>query len=413
MCLKTIRTLIHTKKYNEILELLGKIDMENINIDYLNSIISGISKITEWNIEIPFNDFISNILKKTHILKWNETTYTSIINLYSNTLFHNMDECMKYLNIMIEKNIIIKKRTLYPLFNLGYFLKDISFLKDLYLLSKINNIIIDIHNYIQLLESFKDKFIFKEIIKDFFNNYSLLNEDNIISLQKIFSNNRISLKEEINYNKYTISTKIKTNILSQIENFIKLSLKNKNHINKFIKFISTIKKKNIIIIDGANLGYYNQGTNSGVKINFKQILDFIKCLNDLCENNILLVLSINHFTNLNSTDNNIVKELQKRINIYKTPKGVDDDYFWLYSVVYFNDSRVLTNDEISNHLFYLNNNLTDFKKYKFIKYDINESNNILAYFPAEYLINSYYNDNKLIIPYEKNTKIEWITFNLI
>ena len=412
MSLKTIRTLIHNKKYNEIPELLGEIDIENITLDYLNSIISGISKITEWNIEIPFNDFISNILKKTHILKWNETTYTSIINLYSNTLFHNMDECMKYLNIMIEKNIIIKKRTLYPLFNLGYFLKDTSFLKDLYLLSKINNIVIDINNYIQLIEIFKDKFIFKEIIKDFFNYYSLLNEDNIISLQKIFSN-RISLKEEINYNKYTISTKMKTNILSQIENFIKLSLKNKTHINKFIKFISTIKKKNIIIIDGANLGYYKQGTNSGVKINFKQILDFIKCLNDLGENNILLVLSINHFTNLNSTDNNIVKELQKRINIYKTPKGVDDDYFWLYSLVYFNDSRVLTNDEISNHLFYLNNNITDLKKYKFIKYDINESNNILLYFPTEYLINSYYNDNKLIIPYEKNTKIEWITFNLV
>lgn len=412
MSLKTIRRLIHDKKYNEIPGLLGEIDIENITLDYLNSIISGISKITEWNIEIPFNDFISIILEKTHILKWNETTYTGIINLYSNTLFHNMDECMKYLNIMIEKNIIIKKRTLYPLFNLGYFLKDTSFLKDLYLLSKINNIVIDINNYIQLIEIFKDKFIFKEIIKDFFNYYSVLNEDNIISLQKIFSN-RISLTEEINYNKYTISTKMKTNILSQIENFIKLSLKNKTHINKFIKFISTIKKKNIIIIDGANLGYYKQGTNSGVKINFKQILDFIKCLNDLGENNILLVLSINHFANLNSTDNNIVKELQKRINIYKTPKGVDDDYFWLYSLVYFNDSRVLTNDEISNHLFYLNNNLTDFKKYKFIKYDINESNNILLYFPTEYLINSYYNDNKLIIPYEKNTKIEWITFNLV
>ena len=46
MSLKTIRRLIHDKKYNEIPGLLGEIDIENITLDYLNSIISGISKIT-------------------------------------------------------------------------------------------------------------------------------------------------------------------------------------------------------------------------------------------------------------------------------------------------------------------------------------------------------------------------------
>ena len=63
MTIKIIRKFIHNGEYNKIpIYLLENNNEEFIipNIDYLNSIISGISKIIIWDIDIiTFNNFMN------------------------------------------------------------------------------------------------------------------------------------------------------------------------------------------------------------------------------------------------------------------------------------------------------------------------------------------------------------------
>ena len=104
---KKIRNFIKLKKYNEIPNYIITNNIQISNLDYLNSILSGISKIDNWNVDINFEDFISNIVDKTNFL-WNETTYTAIIGIYSNKLINNFSKAVYYLNEMIKKILILK-----------------------------------------------------------------------------------------------------------------------------------------------------------------------------------------------------------------------------------------------------------------------------------------------------------------
>ena len=131
----------------------------------------------------------------------------------------------------------------------------------------------------------------------------------------------------------------------------------------------------------------------------------------------MLVLNTNHFSNISKKENAIVQILTKKINIIKTLRGVDDDLIWLYSSIFIDNSKILTNDNIANHLHYLNINdsvFKDFKKYKIINYDIQKTSiNILI--PPEFTQEMYKNKNKLIIPYFNNSTssdLHWQTFEL-
>ena len=418
MSLKNLRMLIKQEKYNDIVQLLIDNDMKIPTLDFLNSILTGLSKIEIWDFKIPISDFINTIILNSYIFEYNETTYTGIINLYSNTIFNDMEKSLKYLDNMIQNDLDVKKRTLQPLFDLGFRLKNKDLIQKIYLLSKINNIIISSYNFIQILIIFKDDILFTNIVKDFVKNFKTLNFVYIQLLQSYFKNN-ISTDEEINYSKFIISTKNKTVLLNHIDYFIKLSLKNKTFIKKVMENLNSIKKnkKELIVIDGANLGFFKQGTNSGVKINFNQILQTVNKLIELKKDNILLVLNTNHFSNISKKENAIVQILTKKINIIKTLRGVDDDLIWLYSSIFIDNSKILTNDNIANHLHYLNINdsvFKDFKKYKIINYDIQKTSiNILI--PPEFTQEMYKNKNKLIIPYFNNSTssdLHWQTFEL-
>ena len=234
MSLKNLRMLIKQEKYNDIVQLLIDNDMKIPSLDFLNSILTGLSKIEIWDFKIPISDFINTIILNSYIFEYNETTYTGIINLYSNTIFNDMEKSLKYLDNMIQNDLDVKKRTLQPLFDLGFRLKNKDLIQKIYLLSKINNIIISSYNFIQILIIFKDDILFTNIVKDFVKNFKTLNFVYIQLLQSYFKNN-ISTDEEINYSKFIISTKNKTVLLNHIDYFIKLSLKNKTFIKKVME----------------------------------------------------------------------------------------------------------------------------------------------------------------------------------
>ena len=218
--------------------------------------------------------------------------------------------------------------------------------------------------------------------------------------KKIFTN-KVSSLEEINQSVYKLTPQNKSNIISKLEYFISLSLKNKNSISKMDKFLKKIDKNNLIILDGANIGYYKQGIKSGVKIDFLQLKNFIDNLY-INNKNILLVLNQNHFNNLTKKEQILLKECEEKINIFKTPRGVDDDLYWLYISLYIENSKIVSNDEITNHLYYLGSNiLKDFRKNKFISYDF-INNKPLFKFPSKNYIHMYLSNNLFITPYNND-----------
>ena len=130
--------------------------------------------ITEGNVDplpIALQKFVSDIIDQTDFV-WNETTYTAIISIYSNKLLNNFDKAVYYFAEMMKKSIHLKIRTLNPLFNICYNNKNLEYSKELYLIAKINDIVLYRENYIQLIELFKNDIFVVQIVKDFTSKYS-------------------------------------------------------------------------------------------------------------------------------------------------------------------------------------------------------------------------------------------------
>ena len=141
-------------------------------------------------------------------------------------------------------------------------------------------------------------------------------------------------------------------------------------------------------IDGANIGFFKKGTDSGKVLDYKQIKIFIeKAIQQGYKP--LLVLHSRH-----NNGNEVLREIIKICpNHYFTPKGMDDDIFWLYASLMKSNCNLLTNDELRNHLFYmdLGEKFINWKKYNRITYDLKERNRVIFKTPLRYIENIYYN----------------------
>ena len=191
-------------------------------------------------------------------------------------------------------------------------------------------------------------------------------------------------------------------------------VRNKKNIQTFGKFKKFIKDFDYnIVLDGANIGFFNQGQNSGKVINFDQIMEFINYVKSK-DYKPLLILHSRHFKNINDNDKKIVKSIIDSGCLFQTPSGMDDDIFWLYSSIYKPGAYLITNDEIRNHVFYMKLEcLQDWKKYHIIKYECKDSvvrfNN-----PSKFIPDTYYDykSQTLVIPFSMFGDIIYYSFFL-
>ena len=129
-----------------------------------------------------------------------------------------------------------------------------------------------------------------------------------------------------------------------------------NEINEFTTITTGTKgREKYIIIDGANIGYYQQNySNAPNHLNYHQIHSLIHYLLSL--NYIpILILHCRHVTM--TTNKNIPEVGLKFINLWKnlcrfyiTPAGYNDDIYWLYATVKLG-LHIITNDEMRDHHF--------------------------------------------------------------
>lgn len=107
-----------------------------------------------------------------------------------------------------------------------------------------------------------------------------------------------------------------------------------------------------VIIDGANIGYYQQNYSGAPKhVDYLQIDAMIRHLQSL-NKRILLILHCRHL-NRNTVPppmQAIVDSWRQQDIMYVTPGGCNDDWFWLYAAVLLR-CDVVTNDEMRDHHF--------------------------------------------------------------
>ena len=423
---KTIRGLMNTNNYaaipGKVNEYINSSDDYHINIDTLNSIISGLSHLEEWSTVGNFfkaSMLVDELIKDVSPETMKETTITSLIRFYCSE-YLEFEKIQNYVDLMITNGIPLKTRTFSPIFQLVGDVKDIHMAKTFYLQALTNGVKLTADDYVNLMKvvnNHSDDYLRKVIIQDFAKNIPEMTESHYDKIRLIFLENMRLIVDSVGnitpgedfftrtvdfqMPKFSIPSGTRNGILTQIELYMNKVVRNKGNLQTFGKFKKFIKDNDYnIVLDGANIGFFNQGTNSGKVINFDQIKTFVDYVISKGYKP-LLVLHSRHFKSLSAKDKSIVKNITDTCLLFQTPSGMDDDIFWFYSSIYKPNTFLITNDEIRNHVFYMKlDYLQEWKKYHIIKYDcVDETVHFTI--PSKFIPDIYfhYSTSTLIIPF--------------
>ena len=114
-----------------------------------------------------------------------------------------------------------------------------------------------------------------------------------------------------------------------------------------------------VVVDGANVGFYQTNFAGAPKhVDFRQIDSLIRHLVHNNYNNnkqscsVLLVMHSRHFDRRHMPQwaHSIVQKWLKQDWLYRTPPGMNDDWFWLHAAL-TEQAMVVTNDEMRDHHF--------------------------------------------------------------
>ena len=110
-----------------------------------------------------------------------------------------------------------------------------------------------------------------------------------------------------------------------------------------------------IIVDGANVGYFKQNyAGAPQHVDYHQIDQLLQHLRSVGFTP-LLILHCRHVSKFmipNEKAAEVVRRWRSENCLYATPKGFNDDWFWLHAAV-AHQCKVVTNDEMRDHHFQL------------------------------------------------------------
>ena len=172
-----------------------------------------------------------------------------------------------------------------------------------------------------------------------------------------------------------------------------------------------------VVIDGANIGYYNQRPDLGGRISFKQIDSMAKYFIKLGKKP-LIFLNIRHLNNsVSYLENQIINSWKQNGILYITPKGLNDDWYWLYFSIKLmdeiDDSLLITNDNMCDHIFqiFTKSIFNKWKERVLTKY---EFENLIPKLdiPSSYSIKKQINEQTIHIPYSELGLIKWLCISV-
>ena len=120
---------------------------------------------------------------------------------------------------------------------------------------------------------------------------------------------------------------------------------------RFTKFLNDIGPIDVVV-DSANVGYFKQNfSNAPRHVDYEQIDWVARRFLDMGKK-VLLVLHNRHFDHRLMPDKYkpLQREWERMRILYKTPGGMNDDWFWLHAALKYR-TLVVTNDEMRDHHF--------------------------------------------------------------
>lgn len=350
-------------------------------------------------------DNLNDLWSKISLIKLNEATYTIFIKRFADLV--QKESAMGLLSLMIDSNIQPHYRTYIHIISM-LCLNNCPFEVSIDEIMYVYNLILNsgymdcelyeiiLRNKLVKIEIGAEIFI-KDIAK--FEIYPL--SQNLILIIRGLCSGNVSTCLTRNYNDFLCPNC--SNILTPYydhEVFQSIQydiIKNtpKSKLKDIEQFKNYIQKTNYdIILDAGNIAFYKNRTQC-------QTLNICKMYNYLTLNgfNPLIIISKARF---NGVDVDRFKNLQKWV----TPRGVNDDIYWLYAVVQKPGVKVLTNDEIKDH------NLQDYldvqtkmklKNNCWIRYDMNRNGqNIKLLDIPTCAKRIHYDEHTIHIPTESN-----------
>ena len=124
---------------------------------------------------------------------------------------------------------------------------------------------------------------------------------------------------------------------------------------RFLKYLEERKAPIDVVVDGANVGYYEQNFSGAPKhVSYIQIDWVVDTLRKQGKS-VLLVMHSRHFSPklLPRKFQPIVDKWIKDGVLYQTPPGMDDDWFWMHIALTRPGTLMVTNDRLRDHHFQL------------------------------------------------------------
>jgi len=417
---------VRSENYNSIPEWLEMYKSEfpgPLDKDTLNSLVSHIQNI-EFRDKKEMELYLSIVLKDNTPADYTETTYTSFIKVYSDIRYIDVEKVKEYLSFMMLNDIKIKRRTLAPVLEMCQTVSDLTFCLSIYNISKIRNLELldeDYMNILKVIYEKKDIFNTITVMDDMTRVHYIINQQCKLVLDTVFPKNiDIVVNSEGNVEsaidipirkipEFSFTTKDITVFSDKIETHVgNIHPKKKKVLLLYRKFLNKNIKNYDTVIDGANVGFFKQGANSGKVLNFRQISLFVDKAVSLGRK-VLLILHERHIRNISKSDSEILSYIKSKVIHFFSPQGMDDDMYWLYASIYNPKAKIITNDEMRNHIVNISvgDMFTEWKKYKVIKYNIIKDE-VMLQMPSKYMIRPVMKRGYMILPFmDEESRISW------
>lgn len=129
----------------------------------------------------------------------------------------------------------------------------------------------------------------------------------------------------------------------------------RKHWKHFLKYLAERKEPIDVVVDGANVGYFDQNFLGAPKhVSYVQIDWVIDTLKKQGKS-VLLVMHSRHFDSklLPPKFRPLVNKWKQDGVLYRTPPGMNDDWFWMHIALTRPGTLMVTNDQLRDHHFQL------------------------------------------------------------
>lgn len=410
---KAIRDLIDNGKFDEIFKST-KTFVESGGTplpDTISTILAhGDKFLPRSTSSTPMLNYIISLIDEKN---FTELTYTSLIKLFTNPSYFNSKAYMGYYEMMKNREIPVKRRTLAPIFKN---IRNTNVVMFFYADSKVQNVTLTIDHYLN---------IFKNMgtgtdSPQFNATHRMFIQDMAKTVEGPFSMKYLTdfntafdyIDSSFPPPHYVVPKKETNKMLEQMRTYVSHFYgRNPSTLSNIAKGMESLKKmKYTIVIDGANVGFFKQGTQSGKKISFTQLHMVVNQMVGMGYFP-LVVLQKYHLDNATGDEKPLIDEMykDKKVNMFIVQKGADDDWFWLYAAISKANNTpcayLLTNDEMRNHFHYMNLDQTfiDWKNTHVYNYDIDDGM-IRLITGHSRLMNIHHIDNTIYVPFLDETK---------